>query len=132
MTDDVELVLSGDSISQGDDLVGGEFDDVPAALADHVIVRRLAEDLLVVGLFRLEAHLFENTAFDQQMERAVDGGFAYVVLMFVEETQQLLSLEMCAQGENGVQDQSASARVLDGVVSQVLAKRRSHIVVRAR
>ncbi len=52
---------------------GRKFNYPPASPAYHVIVRFLAEIVLVVGLLYVEAHLLEDATVDEKRERAIDG-----------------------------------------------------------
>ncbi len=122
MANDVEMMSSGDSPAQLDDLIGGELDDPSAPVADHVVVRVLPERMLVVSLLDVETHLLENPATDEPRQRSVDGGLAHFVAPFFQQIQDLLRLEVILKFEHGVKNLAPRTGILDPVVLQILAK----------
>jgi len=128
MAEHVKVISFGDALAQADDLVGVEFDDPPAAPADHVIVGLLAETDLVMGTVGVEADLLENAAVNQQRERPVDGGLAHGLVALAEVLEHLIGLEMTVDRQHGVEDLGPSDRILDTVLPQVRAKRFARLV----
>lgn len=122
MASNVEMMSSGDSPAQLDDLIGGELDDPPAPVADHVVVRVLPERMLVVSLLDVETHLLENPATHEQRQRSVDGGLAHFVAPFFQQIQNLLRLEVILKFEHGVKNLPSRTGILDPAVLQILAK----------
>ena len=68
----MKVVSVCDSPAQLDHLIGSELNDPPAASADHVVVRVFSKGVLVVGLFDVEAHLFEDAAVYKQGQGPID------------------------------------------------------------
>lgn len=118
----VEVMLPGDTVAQLNHVGGGELDDSPAATANHVIVRSLAEGVLVIGLLYIEADLLEDAAIDQQRKGPVDGGFAHLFTAVSEHIEHLIDLEVLMEFEHGVYDLPPSGGVFDPVILQVFLK----------
>ena len=94
----------GDSLSEVDHLIGGEFKNAAALATDHVIVRAVAEGELIVNMFYVEANLFQDSGGHQQRERAVDGGFGNSETPFRHHVQDLIGFEVFGEIENHVED----------------------------
>src|SRR5438093_8146372 len=72
---DDEAEEAADALLEPLELLAGELDDLPAALADDVIVRlRLLLDRLEPRLAVVEVPFRREAALLQELERPVDGG----------------------------------------------------------
>ena len=111
-----------DPRTQFQDFVRRELDDSPATAADHVVVRALAERVFIVRLLYVKPDLFQDTAVDEEGQRAVDRRLAHLQALFPEEIQNLLGLEMVLHLQHGIEDFSPRAGILDppplGILSQ--------------
>ncbi len=56
------------------DFLASEFDDFPAAQADHVVVMAVPQDVFVKDAAASPVHRGEESTFHQQAQGAVNGG----------------------------------------------------------
>ncbi len=115
----MEVILSGDAGAERDDVVAAELDDSPAAAADHVVVRVFAVAEFIVGLFDVEADLFEDAAVDQKGKCAVDGGLGNVLVSSTEGEEQSLRFEVVANLQDGLEDATPGRSEFDSVGLEV-------------
>ena len=118
----MEAVLVGQSSAKGDHFVAGEFEDSAASMANHVIVGVFAESQLVVRLFDVESNLFEDSAFDQQGKRAIDGRLGDAVASSPQGEQELLRLEMVLHLEHGFEGSLSGFGELDAAAFEVASE----------
>ena len=119
----LEAVAVGDRVAETEDLLAVELDDLAAAAADHVIVRALAEGVLVAGELVAELHLLDDAAVDQQRQRAVDRGLGDALARLANVDQQLLGLEVLVRWpRTSCRSVCRSRRVLQPALAQVLAE----------
>ena len=70
----LEMMLGGFPFLKVLDFLASEFDDFPAAQADHVVVMAVPKDVFVEDAAASPIHRREETSFHQQAQGAVNGG----------------------------------------------------------
>ena len=124
----MEVVPTPDSRTEFRHLLGGELDDTTAPPADHVVVRILAEGMLVMSLLHVKPNLLEDAAFDEKGQCTVHGRFADLGTSLVEKVEHLFRLEVIVEIEYGLEDSLTGAGPLDGPTLEELAKRTAQLV----
>src|SRR6478672_12220375 len=90
--------------------------------ADHVMVVTAVELVLVTRHAVRERDSAGQSAFGQQLERAVNGGEADLGVFLANEAEKLVGGEMVARFQKGAQDSIALVSVLQPHALQVLKK----------
>ena len=122
VADYVEVVLSCDPFPQLDHFIGSELDDSPTPPTEHVIVRVLAEGVLVVGLLDVETDLLKDAAVHQQGQRPVHRRLPDVKPPLFDGIDNLLGLEVLVHVEHHVEELPPWTGELDPVIAEVLAE----------
>src|SRR5262245_3618896 len=113
----VKTVLAADLFFQFADLRRKEFHGSAAFGADHVMVAATIELVLVAGGAVGEGNGAGQSAFGQQLERAIDGGEADLGVSLFDEAEELVGGEVIAGIEEGAQNGVALFGVLEAHAS---------------
>ena len=125
MTGRLPAELTADLVTKLRDLLVGELDESPRAHADHVVPRLESVDESVVSLLRIEQSLCDDSRFDQQADRPVDGGLGHSVIRISHVEEQFLHFEHVVAVDDRVENLGSFGRVFEALGLEVSAKHRA-------
>lgn len=109
-----DAAVGADALDQFLDLRDIELDDLVGVDADEDVTRaRLAVDDLVVRLFAVDEDALDDASLGEELERAVDGGFADAEAVGLEACDDLFDLEEPIETEDDVEDVGAFGGVFE-------------------
>lgn len=117
--------LATDLVSEFGDLPVRELDQATCSHADHVITWFEAVDESVVCLLRIEQSLSDDSRFDEQADRAIDGGLRDSVIRPPHVEEQFLDFEDVVAVYDRIKDLGAFGCVLQALGLEVSTEHRA-------
>lgn len=113
----VKVMLPSDLNTQFEQFTRRKFHDAPATTANHVVMRILAEGVLVMGLFDVESDLFQHTAVDKERERSVNRGLADFQALFSDEIENLFGFKVLRDIQDRLKNRPTGCGLADTMVA---------------